>query len=81
MFGFSRRRWKAPGGEMVVRKEVYTKTGISGALSTYEIWTAPSEESAKAYLNTRDIAKPLYYLVVETPRGNWGKDKMGVYRE
>jgi hypothetical protein len=82
MFSFFRRKaWKAAGGEVVVRKEVYQRTGQSGMESTYEVWTAPTADSAKAFLNTRTIKKNFYYLVVETPEGNWGKDCMGVYRE
>ncbi len=73
--------WKAPGGERVVRKEIFKKIGQSGMQSTYEVWTAPTAESAKQFLNSRSVTKGFYYLVVETPEGNWGKDCMGVYRE
>lgn len=78
---FSKKVWKTAGGIAVVRKEIYKRTGASGAKTTYEVWTAPTAESAKQFLNTRDVKRNFYYLVVETPEGNWGKDCMGVYRE
>jgi hypothetical protein len=78
---FGRKTWKTAGGVVVSRKEVYKRTGQTGARNTYEVWTAPTAESAKQFLNSRNITKNLYYLVVETPEGSWGKDCMGVYRE
>jgi hypothetical protein len=33
------------------------------------------------FLSQQDIDKPLYYVVVETPEGNFGKDKDGFYQE
>jgi hypothetical protein len=82
MFRFlGRKVWKAPGGERVVRKEISRRPGPSNVQATFEIWTAPSAESAKEYLNSRKVTRSVYYLVVETPEGNWGKDCMGVYRE
>ncbi|MGO9119679.1 MAG: hypothetical protein ACLQPD_18965 [Desulfomonilaceae bacterium] len=46
-----------------------------------EVWRAASAQAAKEYLNTRVITQRLYYLVVETPEGNWGKDVDGAYKE
>jgi hypothetical protein len=80
MFSFFRRSWTAANGERVVRKAVERKIGHAGVPARYEIWTAPSADSAKEYLNHRTITKQFYYLVVESPEGSWGKDCMGVYR-
>src|SRR5436190_10947139 len=52
-----------------------------GTMSTYEEFTGPNEQAAKAFLNTRDVTQSLYYLVVETPEGCWGKDRAGIYKE
>lgn len=62
-------------------KGKWSEPGRLGGTNTYEEWRAPSASAAKEYLNTRTITESQYYLVVETPEGNWGKDVKGVYRE
>ena len=49
--------------------------------STYEVYQAPDAESAKAFLLTKTVIEPLYYIVVDTPDGSWGMDKIGLYLE
>ena len=78
---FRSRCWSATNGEAVRFKSKYAKAAPSGGTNTYEEWTAPSARAAKEYLNTRTISERKYYLVVETPDGNWGKDVSGVYKE
>jgi len=34
---------------------------------------------AKAFLENNPVTKPLYYLVVETSDGAFGRDKEGIY--
>jgi len=77
----SSREWKAPSGAVVLFKRKYSKPGLAGGTDTFEEWTAGSAQAAKEYLNTRTISEAQYYLVVETPEGNWGKDLTGVYKE
>jgi hypothetical protein len=48
---------------------------------TYEIYKARDAESAKEFLMERDVKEKLYYIVVETPEGNWGMDMQGLYLE
>ena len=72
---------KTPSGEVVRFKRKYSNAGLVGGTDTYEEWTARSAQAAKEYLNTRAVLQPQYYLVVETPEGNWGKDVAGVYKE
>jgi hypothetical protein len=38
-------------------------------------------EAAKRYLQAEPVEKELYYIVVETPDGNWGTDIQGLYLE
>lgn len=49
--------------------------------STYEVYKGRDAESAKAFLMTKRVDKPQYYVVVETPEGNWGMDVKGLYLE
>jgi ssDNA-binding Zn-finger/Zn-ribbon topoisomerase 1 len=49
--------------------------------STYEIYKAGDPETAKAFLATKRVDKPLYYIIVETDEGNWGIDVKGIYLE
>jgi hypothetical protein len=50
-------------------------------MSTYELYRAPDVQAAKAFLNTKKVSEPLYYILVETPEGNWGVDTEGLYLE
>ena len=45
------------------------------------VYKAPTKADAIEFLNKQRIARPSYYVVVETPEGNFGKDKDGYYQE
>jgi len=45
------------------------------------VYKAPSKTDAMAFLSKQMINQPCYYVVVETPEGNFGRDKDGVYQE
>ena len=64
-------------------KRVRHKETVKGndGISTYEVYTAPDKASAMAYLRTRTVSQRLYYIVVETPEGNFGRDINGFYQE
>lgn len=49
--------------------------------STYEIYKGTDAESAKDFLLTKRVDKKQYYILVETPEGNWGMDIKGLYLE
>jgi hypothetical protein len=49
--------------------------------STYEVYQASDPETAKAFLATKRVDKPQYYIIVETSEGNWGIDVKGIYLE
>lgn len=57
------------------------KTKGNDGTSVYEVYTAPNKASALAFLQTKTVSKKMYFIVVETPEGNWGKDIMGIYQE
>jgi ssDNA-binding Zn-finger/Zn-ribbon topoisomerase 1 len=48
---------------------------------TYEIYHGKDAESAKEFLLTKRVDEAQYYIVVETPEGNWGMDVKGLYLE
>lgn len=49
--------------------------------STYEVYKGDDSESAKEFLMGRRVDEAQYYIVVETPEGNWGMDVKGLYLE
>lgn len=48
---------------------------------TYEVYQADDAKSAKEFLQTKSVSEAKYYIVVETPDGNWEMDKEGLYLE
>lgn len=48
---------------------------------TYEVYQAKSAEAARSFLKSKRVEQKLYYIVVETPEGNWGVDIDGLYLE
>jgi hypothetical protein len=52
-----------------------------GATFIYRIHRAPDAASAKAFLEQNPVTQKLYYLVVETPEGNYCRDIQGMYKE
>ncbi len=57
-----------------VRKE-------QNGMNTYEIYKGASRTAATEFLQAHPVNKPLHYIVVETPEGNFGRDKDGIYQE
>lgn len=49
--------------------------------AAYELFTAPSQRAALAFLKTVRIGAPGIHAVVLTPDGHWGRDLDGIYRE
>ena len=50
-------------------------------ISIYEVHTGPDKASAMAFLRDKVVDRRLYYVVVETPEGNFGRDINGIYQE
>lgn len=60
-------------------KTRYTKPLPFGQTGNYEIYTAPSKEDARVFLESYSIMKYFFYVEVETPEGPLGKDIAGIY--
>lgn len=70
------------GGVKYDRTYSELKNGASGVINcTYEMYQAKTAQEAKEFLATKVVAQPLYYVVVETPEGNWAKDIDGMHKE
>ena len=52
-----------------------------GQTMTYRIYSGPNEASAKAFLQENPVDQQFYFLVVETPEGNYCRDIQGIYKE
>ena len=52
-----------------------------GATLIYRIHKSSDAASAKAFLEENPVSKKLYYIVVETPEGNYCRDIQGIYKE
>jgi len=69
---------KPPGAVEFVRED---RKMQMGQMLIYRIHRAPDAASAKAYLETHPVQQKLYYLIVETPEGNYCRDIDGMYKE
>lgn len=52
-----------------------------GTTMIYRVHKAPDAASAKAFLEQNPVTKQFYYIVVETPEGNYCRDIQGIYKE
>ena len=57
------------------------QTQMLGAIMTYEIYSARNKDIAMAFLKKKPVTEKCYYVVVETPEGNFGRDINGIYQE
>ena len=48
---------------------------------TYRIYKGPDRVSAEAFLKENPVTRKFYYIIVETPEGNYCRDIQGVYKE
>ncbi len=61
--------------------QVKFKCNENGNGRVYEVYSAPSRAAAEDFLKKHPVNKRLYYIVVETPEGNFGRDIDGCFRE
>ncbi|MBA7687180.1 hypothetical protein ES703_95640 [subsurface metagenome] len=52
-----------------------------GTTMIYRVHKGPDAASAKAFLEQNPVTKQFYYIVVETPEGNYCRDIQGIYKE
>lgn len=67
-----------PGKVVFVREE---HQQMIGSTLTYRIHKGPGATSAKAFLEQNPVNKKFFYIVVETPEGNYCRDIQGIYKE
>ena len=53
----------------------------TGRTMIYRVHRAPSAAVAKAFLQKNPVTRQFYYLVVETPEGNYFRHIQGMYKE
>jgi hypothetical protein len=53
----------------------------AGATLIYRIHKGPDAATAKAFLEKNPVDQKLYYIIVETPDGNYCRDIQGIYKE
>ena len=59
----------------------YVETEVTGA-NTYEVYRCNDYNTGIRFLETKKITKKNYYIIVETNKGNWGKDILGdIFKE
>lgn len=67
-----------PGKVVFVRED---RKQRYGATMVYRIHKGPDATSAQAFLEQNPVTRQLYYIVVETPEGNYCRDIQGIYKE
>lgn len=70
----------AEGGNATLVRYTETIKGNDG-ISTYEVYTGPDKASAIAFLQEKKVVRRLFYMIVDTPEGSFGKDFVGLYQE
>jgi ssDNA-binding Zn-finger/Zn-ribbon topoisomerase 1 len=80
IFGAKKEKNVNNSSEIVIHQPLYIRTDKSQS-GTYEVYSCTDAESAKTFLEKKKVEKELYYIVVETPQGNWGLDIKGLYLE
>ncbi len=61
--------------------KVNYKEKINDNNSIYEVYAAEKKADALAFLKFKSVHKPNFYIVVDTPEGNIGRDINGIYEE
>ncbi len=70
----------AEGGNATLVRYSETIKGSDG-VSTYEVYNGPDRASALAFLKEKTVVKRLFYMIVDTPEGSFGRDFVGLYQE
>lgn len=77
---FNQLFWKGPGPADSVKPPRFLRKE-EGQGATYEIYAADHAEAAKGFLLSLHVDRENYYVMVETPEGTWGLDRLGLYLE
>ena len=65
------------------KSKVKYKETVKGndGISVYEVYTGPDKPSAIEFLKDKTVTQKMYYVVVDTPEGSFGRDINGLYQE
>jgi hypothetical protein len=67
-----------PGKVVFVKEDRQQQMGVT---MIYRIHKGTDAVSAKAFLEQNPVTRQFYYIVVETPEGNYCRDVQGIYKE
>jgi len=59
----------------------FKETTVLEGRSLFEVYVAGTKDEALEFLRSKSVTEKLYYIVVETPEGNWGLDIDGIYQD
>lgn len=59
----------------------YKETVKNSYGSVYEVYEAPKPEDAMMFLGSKTVTQNSYFIVVETPKGSFARDIIGIYQE
>ena len=66
---------------MSTQQPKFVQKHVENDGTVYEMYSGADSESAKEFLATQKVSQKNYFIVVETPDGNWGTDNQGLYLE
>jgi len=69
---------KKKGKVVFVREDRQSRMGVT---FIYRVHKGPDAATAKEFLEQNPVSKQFYYIVVETPEGNYCRDIQGMYKE
>lgn len=81
LWGFWKWLFKGGGVQFVRKCSTTRHTPLGPATFTYEVYRTKMVQQAREFLEGKTVTERLYYIVVETPEGNWGKGIKGMYKE
>jgi len=67
-----------PGKVAFVREDRQQRMGVT---MIYRVHKGPDATSAMAFLKQHPVTRQFYYIVIETPEGNYCRDIQGIYKE
>jgi len=70
--------WEKGNVVFVLREK---RPGPLGVQFDYEVYRGPSKRAALAFLRHKSVFQRNFYIIVETPEGNYGRDIDGVFDE
>ena len=70
-----------PAASNNIADVVYVREDRLNDGTIYQIHRAPNAATAQIFLQQKPVNKALFYIIVETPEGNYGRDIDGIYKE